>query len=60
MTKIVTEFGKFKYNNLSMVMCASGYIFQAKVDNMISDIEGAKIFIDDILVLSKNSLYKNI
>ena len=60
MTKIVTEFGKSKYNNISMVMCASGYIFQAKLDNMISYIEGAKIYIDDILVLSKDSLYKNI
>ena len=42
MTMIVTEFGKFWYNSLPMVMCASGDIFQAKVDELLGDIEGVK------------------
>ena len=42
MMKIVTEFGTFRYNCLPMVMCAPGDIFQAKVDDLIGDIEGVK------------------
>ena len=38
MTTIVTEFGKFRYNRLPMAMCASGDIFQDKVDKILSDI----------------------
>ena len=53
-TMIVTKFGKFNYNRLPMGMCASGDIFQSKVDEQISDIEGVKIYIDDILVLIKD------
>ena len=37
-----------------MGMCASGYIFQSKVNELLGDIEGVKIYIDDILVLSKD------
>ena len=39
---IVTEFGKFRYNRLPMDMCALGDIFQAKVDELIGDVEGVK------------------
>ena len=53
MTTIVPEFGKFGYNCLPMGMCASGNIFQAKVDELIGDIEGAKTNINDKLILSK-------
>ena len=53
MKTIVTEFGKLKYNRLPMGMCASGDILQAKVDGLLGDIYGIKIFIYDILVLSK-------
>ena len=42
MATVVTEFGKFIYNCLRMVMCASGDIFQAKVDDLLVDIEGVK------------------
>ena len=38
MTKIVTEFGKFKYNCLPMGMCAYVYIFQDKVDDLLGNI----------------------
>ena len=37
-----------------MGMCTSGEIFQAKVDELLGDIEGVKTYIDDILVLSKD------
>ena len=51
MTMIMTEFGKFRYNCLPMGMCASRDISQAKVDELLGDIEGVKTYIDDILVL---------
>ena len=60
MTTVVTEFGKFKYNCLPMVICAPGDIFQAKVDKLLGDIKGIKTCIDDILVLRKEILYKHI
>ena len=60
MMTIVTEYVKFKCNCLPMGMCASGDIFQAKVDKILSDIEGAKTCINDIPVLSKDSFEKHI
>ena len=52
MTTIVTKFGKFRYNCLPMGMCNFGYIFQAKVDKLLGDIEGVKTYINDIIVLT--------
>ena len=56
----VTGFGKLRYNGLLMVMGTSGYIFQSKLYKLCSDIEGVKMYIDDILVLSKNCFRKHI
>ena len=42
-----------------MGMCPSGDIFQAKVDKLLGDIQGVKTYIDDILVLSKDSFEKH-
>ena len=60
MTTIVTEFGKFVYNCLPMGMCTSGDIFQAKVDELLGDVDGIKIYIDDILFLSEYCFIKHI
>ena len=60
MTKIVAEFYKFEYNYLPLGMCASVDIFQGKVDEILGDIKEAKTHINDILVLSKKILSKNI
>ena len=38
-----------------MGMCASGDIFQAKVGELLGNIEGIKTYIDGILVLSEDS-----
>ena len=54
MTTIVTEFVKFRYRRLPMVMCVPGEKFQAKVYNLLSDIEWIKTCIDNILVLIKD------
>ena len=55
MTTIVTEIGNFRYNRLPRGMRALGDIFQAKVDELLGYIEGVKKYIDDILVLSRDS-----
>ena len=60
MTKIVTEFGKSRYNLLPMGMCASGDIFQSKVDKLLGDIEGVKLYINDILILIKDCFRNHI
>ena len=60
MKTINNEFGKFRYNRLPMGMCASVDIFQAKVDKILGDIEGVKMQIYDILVLSKDKFENNI
>ena len=38
-----------------MGMCALGDIFQSRVEKIIVDIEGVKMYINDILVLRKDS-----
>ena len=43
-----------------MGMCVSGDIFQSKVDELHSDIEGVKTYIDDIMVLDKGFFYQDI
>ena len=58
MTAIVTEFGNYRYNVLPTGMCVSGDIFQAKVNELLGDIEGVKAYIDYILVL-KNETFKD-
>ena len=55
MTTIVTEFGKFRYNLFPMGMCASWCVFQSKVNELLGDIEGVKTYINDIIVLRKDS-----
>ena len=59
-TTIITEFGKFRNNIIPTGICDLGYIFQAKVNELLGDIKGVKTYADDILVLFKESLSKNI
>ena len=57
---IITEFGKFIYNRLPMAICASGDIFQDKEDKLLGDIEGIKMYIDNIIVWCKDRFEKHI
>ena len=43
-----------------MGMCASGDIFQDKVDKLLGEIKGLKTYIDDIIILSKDIFEKHI
>ena len=60
MTKILTEFRKFRYNRPPMGMCTSVDIFQAKVYELLGNIEDFKMYIYNILVLSKDNFEKHI
>ena len=43
-----------------MGMCDLGDIIQAKVDNLLGDIEGVKNYIDGIIILSRDCFRKHI
>ena len=58
--RTVTEFVKFRHNNLPVEMCILGDIFKTKVDKVLCDIEGVKTYIENILVLSKDRFSKQI
>ena len=54
MTTIVNEFGKSGYNRLFIRICASGYLFEDKVDELPSYINVFKTYNYDTLVLIKD------
>ena len=53
MCTIITEFGKYKYKRLPMGVSCSPDIFQAKIYELLGDIQGTKAYIDDILAINK-------
>ena len=53
-----TEFGSFRFNRLPMGMYDLVDILQAKVYKLLGDIEGVKIYINGILILSRDC-FKN-
>ena len=55
MCTIVTEFGKFRYKRLPMGVSCSPDIFQAKIYELLGNIEGVKAYIDDILVIKRGT-----
>ena len=56
LTTIVTELRKFRYNRVPMGLCAYSDIFQARVNNILSDIKGLNTYTNNIIVLGKWSL----
>ena len=53
MCTIVTEFGKYRYKRLPMGVACSPDIFQAKIYELLGDIEGSNAYLEDILVINK-------
>ena len=53
MTTIDTKFIKFRYNMLPMGILTPGYIFQAKLHDLLGDIECVNTYIYYMLVLRK-------
>ena len=60
LSTIITEFRKFRYNVLPKGLCISGDIFQAKVNELLGDIEGLYAYIDDILLTTKGSFEEHL
>jgi hypothetical protein len=60
MCTIVTEYGKYRYKQLLMGVSCSPDIFQAKIYELLGDIEGTKAYIDDILVIKKGTFYEHL
>ena len=60
LTTTVAKFGKFRYNSVPMGLCASSDIFHTKVDNILVEIDGVKIYTKYILVLGKGIIYQHI
>ena len=52
---IVLPWGKYEYQRLPMGLCNSPDIFQEKMSSLMDGLEFCKAYIDDLLVLSKNS-----
>ena len=52
---IVLPWGKYEYLRLPMGLCNSPDIFQEKMGDLMSDLEFARAYIDDLLVLSNGS-----
>ncbi len=51
---IITPFGKYKYLRLPMGLKYSPDIAQAAMENVLSDIEDANIYIDDVCAFSND------
>ena len=60
MCTIITEFGKYRYKHLPMGVSCSPDIFQAKIYELLGDIEGTKAYMDDILVIKRGTFEEHL
>ena len=52
---IVFPWGKYEYRRLPMGLCNSPDIFQEKMSELMADLEFARAYIDDLLVLTSST-----
>ena len=57
---IVLPWGKYEYLRLPMGLCNSPDIFQEKINELINGLEFARAYIDDLLVISKNTFEEHL
>ena len=57
---IVLPWGKYEYLRLPMGLCNSPDIFQEKMSELMSGLEFARAYIDDLLIVSNDSFEKHL
>ena len=60
MCTIITEWGKFRYRRLPMGVAGSPDIFQAKINQLLGDIEAIKAYLDDVLAIGKGTFEEHL
>ena len=53
--RIVTKWGKYKYERLPMGLCNSPDIFQEKMSELFIGLDTVRVYIDDLLHVTKGS-----
>ncbi len=53
LTTFITPFGRFRFNRLPMGISCAPEIFQQKMSDMLKDLPGCVVIMDDILVFGK-------
>ena len=57
---VVFPWGKYEYLRLPMGLCNSPDIFQEKMSELMCDLEFARAYLDDLLVISKGSFEEHL
>ncbi len=57
---ITTQWGKYEYQRLPMGLCNSADIFQEKMSELLSGLETVRVYIDDILHVSKGTFEEHL
>jgi len=57
---VVFPWGKYEYLRLPMGLCNSPDIFQEKMSELMHDLEFARAYLDDILVISKGTFMEHL
>ena len=57
---VVFPWGKYEYLRLPMGLCNSPDIFQEKMSELMCDLEFARAYLDDLLIISKGSFQEHL
>ena len=57
---VVLPWGKYEYLRLPMGLCTAPDIFQEKMSELMSGLEFARAYLDDLLIVSKNSFEEHL
>jgi Reverse transcriptase (RNA-dependent DNA polymerase) len=57
---VIFHWGKYEYLCLPMGLCNSPDIFQEKINDLMSGLEFAQAYIDDLLIISRSSFEEHL
>jgi hypothetical protein len=60
MCTITTQWGKYEYQRLPMGLCNSADIFQEKMTELLAGLDSVRVYLDDLLHVSKGSWEDNL